>query len=75
MSPKTGVVAQVTFVLTADGNVRCGVQGAVTRATFNMVVETGRQDMLALFAEKERQAAEASPVGIAPPGFDQALKQ
>ncbi len=59
------VVAQITITLNAQGRLGCSFD-VPNRPTFNMMMETGKQDMLRSLAEKEQ----GNGLQIAPPGLE-----
>lgn len=65
--PPMDVVAVINIALTPQGVVMTQFQGSMTRQTFNMMMETAKQDMLDIFrkAEAEKKAGIALP----PPGM------
>lgn len=65
-SPPMDVVCVVNIALTPQGQVMCQIQGTMNRSTFNMMMETAKQDMIDVFRKAEAQ--KASGIAIAPPG-------
>ena len=54
MGPPIQVIAKIEIALTPEGRVLCSANGAISRPTFNMMMETAKQDIVAQMLEKER---------------------
>lgn len=61
------VVSMIQIALMPDGSVQSQIQGNMNRATFNMMIETAKQDLLTLLYKAERQAQ--TGIAVAPPGM------
>lgn len=62
------IVGQIVLTIDAAGNVGMKIGGNINRATFNMMFETARQDIVAKFMAQEKAARE-NPVSAAPPAL------
>jgi hypothetical protein len=64
MSAPIPLVAKIEIGVLQNGKVLCNYNGP-GRNMFNMMMETAKQDMLVIFQEKEKEAAQAPGIEIA----------
>jgi hypothetical protein len=62
------VLASINIQLMSDGSVPCMAK-VPNRKTFNLMMATAQQDMVAAFMEKEKAEAEGPQIEVAPAGF------